>query len=154
MKFTWVKELSNNDKKAIIDLWNNEYPKKLHYQTFEEFEDYLLNLTGQNHLLVMDKQQGIQAWYVDFDRDNERWFAILIHSKLHGQGLGTKILNLAKEKSATLNGWVIDHNNYTKTNGEPYRSPLAFYIKNGFQKLPHIRLESDKISGVKIQWQK
>ena len=36
--------------------------------------------------------------------------------------------------------------------GKPYRSPLDFYIKNGFKVLPEIRLELPSISAVKIKW--
>ena len=39
-------------------------------------------------------------------------------------------------------------------NGQPYLSPLTFYINNGFTALPHARLENEKISAVKIEWKK
>ena len=57
------------------------------------------------------------------------------------RGLGTKLLELLKEKENILNGWVIDHANYIKQNGEPYPSPLEFYIKNDFNVHSDIRLE-------------
>ncbi|MFT4741942.1 MAG: hypothetical protein ACI9L9_002739, partial [Marivirga sp.] len=52
------------------------------------------------------------------------------------------------------NGWVIDHSNERKSNGRLYISPLNFYLKNGFKKLSRNRLELDKISAVKIKWEK
>ncbi len=64
------------------------------------------------------------------------------------------MLELAKRKENELNGWVIDHNIDRKINGEFYVSPLDFYLKNGFVKLPHKRLELDKISAVSIKWTK
>lgn len=75
-------------------------------------------------------------------------------SKIHGQGLGTKILKQVKENEIELNGWVIDHNRDKKSNGEFYKSPLNFYLKNGFKKLSRNRLELYKISAVKIKWRK
>ncbi|MCB0473527.1 MAG: hypothetical protein KDC56_10755, partial [Flavobacteriaceae bacterium] len=59
-----------------------------------------------------------------------------------------------KEKETELNGWVIDHDNDYKINGELYKSPLNFYLKNGFQKSSDRRLELEKISAVKIKWKK
>jgi len=154
MKFIKSTELSKPEKKELLQLWNNEYPEKLNYNTIPEFENYLESLHKPNHILVKDKEQKVKGWYCDFLRENEKWFAILLNSEVQGKGLGTKILNLSKEKEIELNGWVIDHNNYKKKNGEIYESPLAFYTKNGFKKLTENRLETGKISAIKIQWRK
>lgn len=144
--------LSTAEKLEILELWNNEYPKILNYKSKEGFDEYLENLDEQSHLLLIDEKKKVRGWYFDFDRENEKWFAILLDSKIQEKGLGTKILNLAKEKESKLNGWVIDHNNSKKGNGEIYKSPLMFYLKNGFEKIPQVRLELDKISAVKIKW--
>lgn len=154
MQFIEKTELSITDKKEILNLWNNECPAKLNYDSLSEFENYLENLGEQYHILVKSENQSIKGWYFDFIRDKERWFAIILDSKYHEKGLGTKILNLAKRKESELNGWVIDHNNGKKKNGEVYISPLNFYLKNGFEKLPENRLEVDKISAVRIKWEK
>ncbi|MCL6265746.1 GNAT family N-acetyltransferase [Flagellimonas sp. 2012CJ39-3] len=103
---------------------------------------------------MKDASEKIQAWYFDFTRENEKWFAIILSSKVQGKGLGTKILNMAKQKESILNGWVIDHNKDHKRNGQPYKSPLGFYLKHGFKKIPETRLELDHISAVKIKWKK
>ncbi|MEL4309137.1 GNAT family N-acetyltransferase [Joostella sp. CR20] len=147
-------ELSKTDKEEILNLWNAESPEKLNYQTLLEFENYLENLTEQSHILMKSESQSIKGWYFDFIRKNEKWFAIILDSKFHGKGLGTKILNLAKEKESELNGWVIDNHNDRKKNGELYKSPLNFYLKNGFEKLDKERLELEKLSAVKIKWKK
>ncbi|WP_324720375.1 N-acetyltransferase [Salinimicrobium sp. HB62] len=146
--------LSKADKKEIFHLWNNEYPEKLSYKSLPDFEVYLQNLTGQSHILLKDENQNIKGWYFDFMRDNQKWFALILDSKLHGKGWGTKMLSLAKDKEKELNGWVIDHNADKKKNGERYLSPLIFYLKNGFRKLDEQRLELNKISAVKINWTK
>lgn len=51
-------------------------------------------------------------------------------------------------------GWAIDHNLDNKVNGETYKSPLEFYVKNNFEILSKEQLELDTISAVKIQWKK
>ena len=154
MEFITLTELSKTDKEEILDLWNNEYPEKLNYQTISEFENYLENLTEQSHILMRSENQSIKGWYFDFIRENEKWFAIILDSKFHRKGFGTKILNLAKEKESELNGWVSDKGNDKKKNGELYKSPLNFYLKNGFEKIAKNRLELEKLSAVKIKWKK
>ncbi len=154
MEFIKLTELSKTEEKEILHLWNNEYPKKLNYQTLAEFEKYLKNLTEQSHILILNENQKIIGWYFDFIRENEKCFAIIFDSNFQGKGFGTKILNLAKEKESKLNGWVIDNNNDKKKNGKFYKSPLNFYLKNGFEKLAKNRLELENISAVKIKWTK
>ena len=62
------------------------------------------------------------------------------------------MLDEIKNNEPVLNGWVIDHNNDKKKNGQQYISPLKFYEKCGFGILSDVRLELDKISAVKIKW--
>ena len=154
MEFITQIELSKTDKKEILNLWNDEYPEKLNHQTLSEFEKYLGNLTEQSHILMKSENQIIKGWYFDFVRENEKWFAILLDSKFHGKGFGTKLINLGKEKETELNGWVIDKQDCKRKNGGLYKSPLDFYIKNGFQKLDNESLELEKIAAVKIKWKK
>ncbi len=154
MEFLKRTKLSKKEKKAIFTLWNKEYPENLSYTSLTDFEDYLQNLSDQSHILLIDENKNIKGWYFDFIRDKEKWFAIILHSEVKGIGLGSEMLKLAKGKEKILNGWVIDHNGDKKKTGEIYKSPLSFYLKNGFKKLPDQRLELEKISAVKIQWTK
>ncbi len=154
MKLVLRSTLSISERRDVFELWNNEYPEKLQYKTTSEFDKYLDDLTEQSHILLIDELQKVRGWYFDFCRDNERWFAIILDSKIQGKGEGTKILKHAKEKEDCLSGWVIDHNRDKKANGEMYTSPLTFYLKNGFEQLPEVRLELGKLSAVKITWNK
>ena len=154
MEFIKRSSLSVSEKLEVFELWNNEYPEKLSYKEKGEFDTYLKNLMEQSHILLVDIDKKIKGWYFDFKRENEKWFAIILDSEIHGKGLGTKILELAKEKENELNGWVIDHNRDKKKNGELYNSPLNFYLKNGFEKSVIDRLELKNISAVKIKWKK
>lgn len=144
--------LNQVHKDYIYKIWNNEYPVNLAFKSLHNVDTYLNNLIDAKHFFVVDKQNKMQAWAVIFERDYEKWFAIIVDNSYHQLGLGTKILNRLKTFSTELNGWVIDHQNDKKANGEPYRSPLAFYLKNEFIQIPEIRLELDEISAVKINW--
>ncbi len=154
MEFVTTIELSKTWKVEILSLWNNEYPIQLNYNTLSDFESFLNPLTDQSHIVMVDNNQRIQGWYFDFIRDNARWFIIIVDSKVHGQGLGTQFLNKAKEKKSQLNGWVIDHSDDKKRNGQFYQSPLNFYMKNGFKLLSDKRIENETISAVHIEWKK
>ncbi|MHB1145979.1 MAG: GNAT family N-acetyltransferase [Lutibacter sp.] len=154
MKIITTNSLNSNQKKVIYELWNAEYPKNLTHQNLSNFENYLNALTNQYHMLLIDKNGNIKGWYFDFDRNNEKWFAMILASEIHGKGFGTLLLNEAKKRESALNGWVIDKTDYLKQNGVCYKSPIPFYLKNGFQKLPEIRLELEHLSAVKIIWEK
>ena len=144
--------LNQIHKDYIYKIWNNEYPVNLAFESLQDVDTYLNNLIDAKHFFVVDEQNQMQGWAVIFERDYEKWFAIIVDNSLHQLGLGTKILNRLKTFSTELNGWVMDHQNDTKANGEPYHSPLAFYLKNEFIQIPEIRLELDNISAVKINW--
>lgn len=147
-------ELNEQAKSQVLDLWNNEYPEKLTYNSLTEFDNYLSNLSNLTHYLLTNKEHLILGWALTFERENEKWFAIILSEKIKGKGLGRKMLNELKKEEQVLNGWVIDHNNDKKKNGQQYISPLKFYEKCGFIILSDVRLELDKISAVKIKWMK
>lgn len=154
MKIHTQSRLDSEQKKQILALWNNEYPERIAYQSIENLENYLNKLTQQIHYLLLDEQNKIHGWATTFIRDNEKWFVIIVSEKLHGKGIGTKMLNKLKEDEAVLNGWVIDHNADKKLNGTYYKSPIGFYQKNGFEIIADTRLELEIMSAVKMKWTK
>lgn len=153
MKIITNNRLDLEQKRQILQLWNNEYPEKLAYKNLEGFENYLEKLHNVNHFLLTDNEE-IHGWAITFMRDSEIWFAIILSGNIHGEGWGTKMLNELKQNKTELNGWVIDHNNDKKINGKFYKSPLEFYLKNEFKVLSDIRLELEMMSAVKIKWTK
>ena len=154
LKISQSTELSEGAKKQVFDLWNSEYPEKLSYNNLAELDSYLQNLAEPKHYILTNDHDLLVGWAFTFDRANEKWFAIILSEKIKGKGFGRKMLNEIKRNESTLNGWVIDHDNDQKKNGQPYISPLKFYEKCGFNILSEIRLELDKISAVKIHWTK
>lgn len=152
LKILQTVELNEQAKKQVLDLWNNEYPEKLSYNNLTDFDNYLQNLSNLTHFLLSNDENKILGWALTFERDSEKWFAIILSEKIKGKGLGRRMLDKLKQEEKVLNGWVIDHNNDMKSNGQPYPSPLKFYEKCGFETLSKVRLELDKISAVKIKW--
>ena len=144
--------LDEKTKVRLLDLWNSEYPAKLSYRDLAAFNEYLKGLNDARHSLIIDEENVIGGWAFSFDRDGERWFAIILSENLQGSGVGRKILDQLKETESELNGWVIDHNSDKKINGSVYNSPLGFYQKCDFDIMKTQRLELDNISAVKIKW--
>ncbi len=144
--------LSLEEKEKLLNLWNNEYPEKINYKNIEEFDLYLNGLSNVKHYLLIVSKNKIKAWAFSFFRDNEDWFAIIVDNQIQGKGNGSLLLNELKKGKNNLNGWVVDHENDIKQNNESYKSPLLFYIKNGFTICKETRIENEKISAVKINW--
>jgi GNAT superfamily N-acetyltransferase len=144
--------LSTGQKESILRLWNGEYPVQLAFDSLAGFENYLRALSKPLHYIGV-KDGNIVAWAFAFDREGERWFAIIVSSTVQRKGYGTTLLQKLKEDNSVLNGWVTDHNNDKKRNGEVYFSPCDFYVKNGFRICEGCRLETEKLSAVKILWQ-
>ena len=152
MKITDAIFLDAAQKEAIYRLWNNEYPSQLGYSALAELDVYLENLKDPHHYFAVNEADDIVGWAFSFEREGERWFAIIVDSTLHRSGVGTMLLNKLKANSTVLNGWVTDHDKYVKANGSPYPSPMGFYLKNSFVVCEGVRLEFEKLSAAKICW--
>jgi GNAT superfamily N-acetyltransferase len=144
--------LSEAQKQAVHQLWNEEYPVQIMHKDIGELEAYLNNLTEPHHYLAVNDDNEICGWAFAFDRDNERWFAIIVGKGAQRRGLGSLLLNKLKADEQILNGWAADHDNDRKRNGEVYKSPLGFYEKNGFEIRKDIRLDHPSLSVIKISW--
>lgn len=151
MKIIQKEVLSIDEKESLMQLWNTEYPGKLNHETIHDFDLYLNGLTNAKHHLQIDENK-IKGWAFDFLREDEKWFAIIIDNQIHGTGKGSLLIEELKKNNDILNGWVVDHENDVKQNNEQYKSPLLFYLKNGFTVCEKTRIENEKISAVKINW--
>ena len=150
MKIQYTRSLNTKQKEGIIDLWNKEYPARLQHKDIAGLDEYLKGLENASHYFMIDPDGDIKGWAGAFDREGERWFAIIVASTESGKGYGSMLMDALKRDNTKLSGWVIDSDNYTKSNGQPYASPLKFYLKNGFEVSEAQRLETDLISAAKI----
>lgn len=152
MEIIETPELTKEQKQELLSLWNKEYPERLKHADLEEFNHYLSKQVQKKHYILKSEEGKINGWAFLFEREKETWFALILDSKLHGKGFGTSLVCKMQESEETLCGWVIDHNKERKQNGEMYKSPLGFYLERGFTVARNERLETDKISAVKIVW--
>ena len=144
--------LTTTQKEQILSLWNSVSPAIISHDTIGSLEGYLKTLNNAIYTLTLDDQETIVGWFADFDRDGARWFAMLLDASVQGKGIGSSLLTMAKKRHGILNGWVVDHANDVRLDGNPYKSPVSFYLKNGFEIVPDVRLELDYLSCVKMRW--
>lgn len=152
MNFILTKELNQTQKEEITVLWNAVYPIELRYESSKALEEFIDTKAAFEYYIFSNESGKIIGWLGVFTRDNERWFSIMVDPQYQGKKLGTQLLVKAKEKEPILNGWVVDHNNHKKVNGEPYLSPLSFYKKIGFEVFHDIHINQKNLSAVKITW--
>ncbi|MGD1843092.1 MAG: GNAT family N-acetyltransferase [Thermonemataceae bacterium] len=150
MNIEKVPELDNHQKTTIISIWNAVYPNFLNYGHVRDFNVYLSKLSATEHFLVFSEKELV-GWAAKFERNNDKWFVILVESNNQHSGIGTHLMDKIKENEKKLSGWVIDNDQYIKANGEPYLSPLKFYKKTGFE-VTSERLNDDNFTAVKVEW--
>jgi len=148
MKIIKTTQLTKHQLAQINQLWNDEYPIKLK----DRFPILLDGIDRYNHYFIEDKQQDIIAWAVDFEKEKQVRFSIIVSSNHKGKGLGSMLIKKLKEDNIEFYGWVIDHNDDLKNNGDQYLSPISFYLKHGFEILNDIRIDSEMIKAVLIKW--
>ncbi|MEQ9287021.1 MAG: GNAT family N-acetyltransferase [Cyclobacteriaceae bacterium] len=152
MELIKTTELSKLQKREILKIWNAEYPDFLRYKSLNEFDKYLSKLTNAEHFIGKANDE-IAGWIVRFDRDGNKWFVVMVNSEKQNKGVGTKLIESAKECLTELNGWVIEKNIYRKHNGELYKSPIDFYSKMGFE-ITTEEFDRTKFSAIRINWTK
>ena len=117
-----------------------------------ELRRYLDSLENVVHYLLMDLSHNdiIKGWAFTFDRDNLRWFAIILSQTIQKKGIGRAILKHLVSEEKHLSAWVIDNDRYIKSNGQPYLSPLSFYLKLGCEVSKKEASKSGDLSVVRI----
>lgn len=142
--------LSDAQLEQVLKSWNSSYPVGIYYKDLHSFKEFLNPLIKPKHYIQLSMDNDIIAWMMTFDREQERWFSIIISEDFKGRGFGKKMIEHISKNEPPLNGWVVDHNKDIKADGSAYLSPLNFYLKLGFQVLPRQRFEKIGISCVKV----
>jgi hypothetical protein len=74
MKISKIKKLNNEQFQQINQMWNDEYPMKLK----DRFGLLLDGVENYNHYLI-EQNNRILAWAVDFEKENETRFSIIVN---------------------------------------------------------------------------
>lgn len=141
--------LSVEESVQVHQLWNRNYPVQL----VDRFPLLLQETSRHQHYLIKHTDGQVLAWAVDFARNGETFFSLLVDQSHQHQGLGLALLQQLKTNLAHFSGWVIDHNRDVLHDGSPYPSPLPFYLRYGLTISNSPRLETPLISALKVTWQ-
>lgn len=152
MKLVQAESLSETEIKEVFEIWNKVYPKQIAYKDLSGLESTLDTYKNPTHFMIKNAEQ-MMGWCCVFDRQDARWFALIIDGEHQCLGLGTRLLNIAKDHETELFGWMTPRENYVKTDGSVYRSPQNFYIKHGFV-ITEESFETEVLYTVKIAWKK
>lgn len=136
---------------SIRSIWNAVYPAFMAHATIESMETYLSSLKKPRHTILRD-EKSLKGWLCTFDRNDERWFVMILHPTAQKRGFGTRLLSEALAAESSLSGWVVDHGRYALSDGSPYVSPLPFYLKLGFR-LGAERFDDGQLEAVRVRWE-
>lgn len=152
MKFSRSQKLTPTEKMDIFHIWNNAYPAQIAYTSVDDFDTYLHTYANPTHLLAKVNSKVV-GWLSTFDRNGERWFALLIDSHYQKKGVGSKLMHEMQHVETAISGWMVPHNDYIKSDGSHYLSPQLFYKKFGFL-TTNETMQSATLTTVKIRWSK
>jgi hypothetical protein len=96
MQIIEKKELSTEEKIQISEIWNEEYPTTLSFTSQSGFDEYLNSLSNPYHYILQNENNEIKGWACKFERENEKWFAIILNKNAQGKGFGKKFMNAIK----------------------------------------------------------
>jgi len=149
-----VMHLDTAQKRFVMSIWNHEYPSTLAFSSISALDKYLSSLDQAVHFLLYYEQK-IVGWCVEFQRDNEAWFAMIIDRNYQGLGIGKQVLRLLTSRNKLLFGWAVnEESEYKRLDGSAYVSPLPFYKKFGFSVISSDVLDTTALKAVRIMWQK
>ncbi|MBK7965705.1 MAG: GNAT family N-acetyltransferase [Bacteroidetes bacterium] len=146
--------LNNKQQEAFLQCWNAVYPLNLKFDDLGMMQSYFDGLQQLQFFLLVDGSIPAIAFSFRFIRDEELWLAMLMPPSMQGKGYGSILLEELTENVEAISAWVIDHDLDVKADGTPYKSPLQFYLKHGFEVVKGVRLERDTISAAKLVWNK
>jgi len=142
-------EISTSEEDIILRLWNSEFPVKSMLSDFRDFELNFVDTFDWHHYFIY-KDDKIIGWGFKFLRYSGTWFVMVIDRIFQRQGYGKILLNNMLQQENEVNCWVIDYENYERTDGSCYPPPIKFLMANGFSPLKDIRGFNGKVSALKF----
>ena len=94
--------LTEEQKQKLRLLWNEEYPEQLKHADLDSFSNYLNKVTPKKHYILKNQEEEIMGWVFLFERENESWFAMILSSRIHGKGIGTRLLRMIRKGKRNL----------------------------------------------------
>ena len=150
MKVYKKPDLARNEFSTIYGIWNSVYPSQAAFSNESGFEEYLGKAGNPTHYCAFF-DNALVGWLMTFDREDKRWFTVLVTPESQGLGVGRELLKKVKKDELEINGWILEEDHYVTSSGNSYKSPRAFYLKNGFE-ITRESSESRGMNFTKIYW--
>ena len=109
-----------------------------------------MSILNQEDLLPFYRKNSYEEKFAD----NAKWIELCVDSIDKNMGYS----DIAYHTKLDVNYSIIKNKSGSAVyqdlikNGKVYKSPLVFYLKNGFEIIENERLELEKISAVKVRW--
>ncbi len=144
--------LTRHQIERLFEIWNAVYPVEFQYGTIDELIIYLPKMTKPRHYVAYDQNDRMVGWLVTLERNDTRWFIVLVDKTHQKVGLGSALLNNAKLEGCDLSGWVVLNETYKTQDGSPYQSPAAFYAKAGFEVDRSDSVTARGLTSYRVHW--
>ncbi len=146
-------DIQNDHIHQYIKINLSEYPKFTREIKFLKFKNFL-NQNEERKIIIATSDEKLIGWLmVSFaDKLGIYHFNMLVHRDFQRTGIGSKLLLNAKEHFNELYGVVVPVNRYKRRDGTQYRSPLEFYLRNGFQLTGKKFIGYKDVTMVEIKW--
>lgn len=146
-------EIQSDHIHQYIEINSSENPKftrDIKYETFKNF----LKKSDDLKIITATSEEKLLGWLmVSFaDRLGIYHFNMVVHRDFQRTGIGGKLLINAKLHYKELYGVVVPVNRYKRRDGTQYRSPLDFYLKNGFTTTGKKFVEYRDVTMLEIKW--
>lgn len=153
---TIVEQLTEEQKSAVVKLWNHEYPIDFTLDGTTALDASIGHLVGQEHIVLTNSVKELVGWMIIFDftlkEQDNRWFILLVDRCHQRQGLGTQLLNSAKRRNDNLNGWIAFEEGLLRSDNLMYPLPTAFYEKQDFIVHQDVKWEARPFETAMISW--
>jgi GNAT superfamily N-acetyltransferase len=153
-------DISEVDCENYQTMFNSEYPILISRATLQDCKDRLLDTKKPTRIFTARSIKSEGSRLVGLiivkpeheKQENIPWLSMVIQREYQRKGIGSTLLEKAKQYYEVLHGWCTPDDGYEREDGSIYPSPLDFYKKHGFKV---VRESVDLVEGldlVEIAW--
>lgn len=154
-------DINEDDCVNYQHMYNSEYPKIIDRASLQDCKNRLLDtekpakiFTARSIQSEGSKLIGLIIVRPKKGEENIPWFSMVIQREYQRKGIGTILIDMAKQHYEKLHGWCTPADGYEREDGSTYPSPLGFYKKHGFKIIKKNVNDVDGLDLVEIGWSK
>ena len=154
-------DINEDDCLNYQHMFNAEYPTIIKRATLDYCKERLLNTENPVRIFtarsIQSEGSKLIGLIVVRQKDGAEevpWISMVIHRDYQRKGIGSTLLEKAKQYYDTLHGWCTPADGYEREDGSVYPSPLNFYKKHGFKIVKENVNDVEGLDLVEIAWRK